>query len=225
MREKGRMIKLIIFDLDGTLLNTIDDLGDSCNFILEKRGFPIHPLNDYKYFIGSGVSKLIERALPETNRNPKFIEELREEFVGYYSEHSEEKTAPYPGVMEMLKKLHSEGIKLAVASNKFDSGTKALIEKYFGDIPFVSVLGQREGVPIKPDPKIVYDIMEISGIQNKEEILYVGDTGTDMKTAVNSGIKAIGVLWGFRPEEELEKNGSDYLIEAPDEIFKITKEN
>ncbi|MDR1877337.1 MAG: HAD family hydrolase [Flavobacteriaceae bacterium] len=219
------MIKLVIFDLDGTLLNTIDDLGNSCNYILEKYNFPVHPLESYRYFVGNGVSKLIERALPEAERNPGFIEELRKEFIEYYSKHSEDRTHPYPGVIEMLKELRSGGVKLAVASNKFISGTQALVQKYFGEIQFVSVLGQRENIAVKPDPQIVYDTMKESGIQDKNEILYVGDTGTDMKTAVNSGIKGIGVLWGFRPKEELEETGAVYLVEKAEEIVRIVKDN
>ncbi|MDR2122683.1 MAG: HAD family hydrolase [Flavobacteriaceae bacterium] len=217
------MIKLIIFDLDGTLLNTIDDLGNSCNHILEKYNYPVHPLDSYRYFVGNGISKLIERALPETERNPEFVEKLRKEFIKYYSEHSEDRTTPYPGVVKMLKDLEAMDIKLAVASNKFISGTRALVQKYFGDIRFVSVLGQREGVAVKPDPRIVYDTMEGSGIQNKNEILYVGDTGIDMKTARNSGIEGIGVLWGFRPEKELKDAGAVYIVKEAEEIIEIVQ--
>jgi phosphoglycolate phosphatase len=218
------MLKLVIFDLDGTLLNTVEDLGDSCNYILGKYNFPVYPLDSYKYFVGNGVAKLIERALPEAERSPEFIEKLRKEFVEYYSEHSENKTAPYPGIVKMLKDLESKGVKLAVASNKFNSGTQSLVKKYFGDIRFVSVLGQREGIPIKPDPQIVFDIMRKSGVENKSEILYVGDTGTDMKTAVNSGIESVGVLWGFRPRKELEETGAVYLVEEAGEIVKIVQD-
>ncbi len=219
------MVKLVIFDLDGTLLDTVDDLGVACNFILEKRGFPVHPLNAYRYFVGNGVVKLIERALPESERNPEFIQQLRKEFIEYYGEHSGVKTVPYPGIVDMLKELELKGIKSAVASNKFNAGTQTLVKEYFSDIPFVSVLGQREGIPMKPDPQIIYDTMKISGISDVQEILYVGDTGVDMKAAVNSGVKSIGVLWGFRPKEELQTNGADYLVENPEEILEIIKEN
>lgn len=215
------MIKLIIFDLDGTLLNTINDLGKSCNYILEQQGFPTHPLQAYRFFVGNGVSKLIERALPETQRSPEFVEKLRKQFVEYYSIHSEDETAPYPGIMKMLKELESKQIKLAVASNKFIEGTQSLVQKFFPDIQFVSVLGQREGIPVKPDPQIVYDVMREAGITNKNEILYAGDSGADMQTCENSGIKGIGVLWGFRSKEELLENGAEYIVEDPSEIVQL----
>lgn len=219
------MIKLVIFDLDGTLLNSIDDLGDSCNYILEKHGFPTHPLDSYRFFVGNGVAKLVERALPEDKREPNFIEKIRQEFVAYYSLHAEEKTAPYDGIIELLEKLSTDGIMLAVASNKFIAGTTALVKKYFGDFEFVSVLGQREGIPVKPDPRIVYDVINISGIENKDEILYVGDTSIDMQTAANAGVKSIGVEWGFRPKSELIENGADYIISKPVEILDIIKKH
>lgn len=218
------MIKLAIFDLDGTLLNTIDDLADSCNYILEKNHFPVHPINSYKYFVGNGMTKLIERALPcELKNNSGEVERVKKEFIEYYSTHSTSKTAPYNGVIEMLKTLNSMNIKLAVASNKFIEGTQSLVKKYFYEINFSSVLGQRAHVPMKPNPQIVYDIMNEIGINNKEEILYIGDTGTDMQTAVNSGIKSVGVLWGFRSEEELKEFGAEYIVSKPDEIIKLIK--
>jgi len=219
--KKMNMIKLIIFDLDGTLLNTLDDLADSCNYILKKHGFRTHSLDAYRFFVGNGISKLIERAIPEEERNDDFIEKLRKEFICYYSAHAEDKTAPYTGIMDLLHALQDKGIKLAVASNKFIEGTQSLVKKYFGDIQFISVFGQREGIPVKPDPQIVFDIMKDSGIMNKEEILYAGDTGTDMKTCKNAGIKGIGVLWGFRTKEELKENGAKYIVNNPSEIMDI----
>lgn len=215
------MIKLVIFDLDGTLLNTIDDLGNSCNYILSKHGFPTHSLDSYRFFVGNGVRKLVERALPEDKRSADLVDELKNEFIEYYSQHSEDATAPYEGIPELLEELQSRGVKLAVASNKFMSGTQALVKKYFKDIEFVSVFGQREGIPAKPDPRIVYDIIEESGVQNKTEILYIGDTGVDMQTCTSAGVKGVGVLWGFRPKEELEQNGAEYLVEKPQDIISI----
>ncbi len=219
------MIKLVIFDLDGTLLNTLDDLADSCNYILKQHNFPTHPSNSYCFFVGNGIAKLVERALPEDRRNAEFIEQIRLEFIEYYSLHAEDKTAPYEGIISLLKELQKQDIKLAVASNKFMAGTQTLVQKYFGDITFSAVFGQREGIPVKPNPQIVYDIMDKSGIRDKEEILYVGDTATDMQTCKNAGIKSIGVSWGFRTKEELKENGASYIVDSPESILDIIKDN
>lgn len=216
------MIKLAIFDLDGTLLNTLNDLADSCNYILEKNHLPVHALDSYKNFVGNGMTQLIQRALPsELKSDFEVIEKIRDEFIEYYTKHSAIKTAPYDGVIEMLKSLSSMNIKLAVASNKFMEGTQALVKKYFSEIKFSSVFGQRTNVPMKPNPQIVYDIMKELNITNKEEIIYVGDTGTDMQTAVNAGITSVGVLWGFRSEEELKKQGAQYIINYPEKLLEI----
>ncbi|QII69606.1 HAD family hydrolase [Apibacter sp. B3706] len=220
------MTKLAIFDLDGTLLNTLNDLADSCNYILEKNHLPVHALDSYKNFVGNGMTQLIERALPsELKSDLEVIEKIKDEFIKYYTKHSDIKTAPYDGVIEMLKSLSSMNIKLAVASNKFMEGAQALVKKYFSEIKFSSVFGQRTNVPMKPNPQIVYDIMNELGITNKEEIIYVGDTGTDMQTAVNAGITSIGVLWGFRYEEELKKYGAEYIVKRPEEILRLVKNN
>lgn len=216
------MIKLAIFDLDGTLLNTLNDLADSCNYILEKNHLPVHALDSYKNFVGNGMTQLIERALPsELKSDLEVIEKIKDEFIEYYTKHSAIKTAPYDGVIEMLKSLSSMNIKLAVASNKFMEGAQALVKKYFSEIKFSSVFGQRTNVPMKPNPQIVYDIMKELNITNKEEIIYVGDTGTDMQTAVNAGITSVGVLWGFRSEEELKKQGAQYIINYPEKLLEI----
>lgn len=215
------MIRLVIFDLDGTLLNSIEDLGNSCNYILAKHDFPTHAMEKYNYFVGNGVSKLIERALPETHRSPEFVEQMRKEFISYYSLHAHDKTVPYAGIMELLNKLHARNIKLAVASNKFDAGTKALVAQYFGSFEFVAVYGQREGIVPKPDPTIVYDILTDVAITDKSEVLYLGDTSTDMQTCNNAGITSVGVLWGFRSAEELKESGAKYLIASPLELLPI----
>lgn len=220
------MTKLAIFDLDGTLLNTLNDLADSCNYILEKNHLPVHALDSYKNFVGNGMTQLIEKALPsESKSDLEVIEKIKDEFIEYYTKHSAIKTAPYDGVIEMLKSLSSMNIKLAVASNKFMEGAQALVKKYFSEIKFSSVFGQRTKVPMKPNPQIVYDIMNELGITNKEEIIYVGDTGTDMQTAVNAGITSIGVLWGFRSAEELKKYGAKYIVKRPEEILRLVKNN
>jgi len=215
------MKKLVIFDLDGTMLNTIDDLANSCNYILKKYNLPIHSVEKYKTFVGNGVKKLIERALPKEKINEEFVEKLHMKFVEYYSQHFEEKTVPYEGILKLLKDLSKKEVKLAVASNKFNSATRSLVKKYFREFEFSSVLGQREGIPIKPNPQIVYDVMNESDIIDKQEVIFVGDSGEDMKTATNAGIDSIGVLWGFRSKEELKENGAKHIVEKPENILDI----
>ena len=156
--------KLVIFDLDGTLLNTIDDLAVSANYALRQHGYPEHELPAYRYFVGNGITKLIERALPEAERCEPAILQLREEFVGYYQRHKTDLTRPYPGIPELLSHLSAKGIQLAVASNKYHQGTVELIRHYFGTDLFKVVLGQRGHIPAKPDPAIVYEILHLTGI-------------------------------------------------------------
>lgn len=212
------MIRLVIFDLDGTLLDTIGDLAASTNYALKRYGFPEHEAEAYRFFVGNGVSKLIERALPPEAREEAMVLKLREEFIRYYQTHKTDLTRPYPGIPQLLNHLQSRDIVLAVASNKYHQGTTELIRYYFGDHCFSAVLGQREQVPVKPDPAIVYDILRQTGIE-KTETLYVGDSGVDMQTAHNSGIVSIGVTWGFRPRQELEENGACHLADHPTDII------
>ena len=213
------MKKLVIFDLDGTLLNTIADLATSVNFALMKNGFPQHDIADYNFFIGNGVNKLIGRALPESNRNDETIQNIKKEFFLHYNNHNTNLTTPYVGIHMLLRNLQAKGICLAVASNKYHEGTVKLINHYFSDINFIAVLGQRENIPIKPNPMIVNEILSISGI-NADETIYVGDSGVDMETAKNSGVTAIGVTWGFRPRAELESFFPAYIVDYAYEILE-----
>lgn len=213
-------MKLVIFDLDGTLLNTINDLATSTNYALRKFGYPEHEPADYRYFVGNGITKLVERALPEWARHEEQITQVKAEFVAYYSVHKSDLTVPYPGISELLEKLQQQQIKLAVASNKFDQATGELVHHYFGDRLFSIVLGQREGIPVKPNPAIVNDILEQTGV-SRDEVLYVGDSGVDMQTARNAGVKSVGVTWGFRSRQELEENGALFVADQPAEILKI----
>lgn len=215
------MKKLIIFDLDGTLLNSIQDLANSCNDILIRYDFPIHTIDEYKYFVGNGVGKLVERALPIDRREPEFVEKIRIEFVDHYSKHASDTTAPYSDIEDLLLQLSKKGLLLAVASNKFDAGTKSLVKDYFGDIQWSIVLGQREGVKTKPDPQIVFDIIKQLGSVDKSEILYLGDSDADMQTCVNADIDGVGVTWGFRTEQELINNGAKYIINHPLELLNL----
>lgn len=212
------MIRLVIFDLDGTLLNTIDDLAVSTNHALCQHGFPMHELAEYPYFVGNGITKLIERALPEDQRDEITIERLRQKFVEHYQQHNTNLTRPYPGIPELLGSLRERGILLAVASNKYHQGTVELIRHYFGSSIFHTVSGQQEGIPVKPDPTIVNRILAATNIE-KNETLYIGDSGVDMQTATNSGITSVGVAWGFRPRTELEANGACHIAEHPRDIL------
>lgn len=212
------MIRLVIFDLDGTLLNTIDDLATSTNHALRQHGFPEHELAEYPYFVGNGITKLIERALPENQRNEVTIQQLRQDFVTHYQQHNTILTRPYPGIPELLNTLHKQEIILAVASNKYHQGTVELIRHYFGTSLFHTVSGQQEGIPVKPDPTMVNRILATTKIE-KSETLYVGDSGVDMQTAINSGIIPAGVTWGFRPRTELEASGARHIAEHPRDIL------
>ena len=213
------MTKAVIFDLDGTLLNTIDDLATSTNYALERNGYPTHELSVYPYYVGNGVAKLLERALPEQARTPENVALLRRDFVAYYDRHNTDMTRPYPGIPELLATLRQREIVLAVASNKYHEATLRLIDHYFPGM-FRIVMGQREGVPPKPDPTVVYDILSATGI-SKNDTLYVGDSGVDMATAANSGLHSVGVTWGFRPKSELQQFGAMYMIDSPAELLGL----
>ncbi|MDH6356328.1 HAD family hydrolase [Parabacteroides sp. PF5-9] len=214
------MKELIIFDLDGTLLNTIADLAYSTNQALEKYGFPTHEIELYRFFVGNGINKLFERALPEGEKTTENISRIRESFLSYYIQHNTDYSAPYPGIPELLAQLQQKNILMAVASNKYQEATTKLIQHYFPTISFIKVLGQRENIPPKPDPSIVFEILQTAGI-DKEKVLYVGDSGVDMQTALNSGITACGVTWGFRPKAELEQFAPQYLVDRAEEILAI----
>ena len=184
--------KALVFDLDGTLLDTIADLGEAVNYALEKRGFPPHTLAEYRGMVGNGVRKLVERACPVN-----LLDECLADFMAYYESHIDVHTAPYAGMPELLEELSSAGVALAVASNKFQSGAEYLVRKLFPGIPFVAILGNREGFPLKPDPAIVETVLEQAGVAKADAAL-VGDSATDMKTAANAGIPGIAVAWGYQ---------------------------
>lgn len=211
------MKKLVIFDLDGTLLNTIADLADSTNHALKALGYPTHEPDQYNFMVGNGINKLFERALPNGEKTEENVLRVRQEFVPYYDRHNADKSRPYPGVAELLETLQTAGMQLAVASNKYQAATEKLVAHYFPNIRFTAVLGQREGIPVKPDPVIVRDILQIAKVQ-KEETLYVGDSGVDMQTAINAGVTSCGVTWGFRPRNELESFHPDYIVDNAEEI-------
>jgi phosphoglycolate phosphatase len=220
------MTRLIIFDLDGTLLNTLDDLANSANSVLQKNGFPTYEIDAYKYFVGNGVEMLIRRALPKEVSKEVYTKILNE-FMEYYEIHKTVKTAPYSGIIETLEKLQEKGILLTVATNKPHELLPDLMRLYFPTIKWAAVFGNRKDVPIKPHPQIVYDILDATGCRgaachvSTDNILYIGDTAVDMQTAKNAGIPKVGVLWGFRTKEELVQAHADYIIEKPYELLTI----
>lgn len=211
------MKKLVIFDLDGTLLNTIADLAHSTNYALNKLGYPTHEIEKYNFMVGNGIDKLFERALPEGEKSKENVLRVRKEFVPYYDIHNADDSRPYPGIPELLSYLQDAGIQITVASNKYQAATQKLIDHYFPEIHFTAVFGQREGIKVKPDPTVVFDILEIAKV-TKEEVLYVGDSGVDMQTAANAGVTACGVTWGFRPRAELEEFSPQYIVDTAEEI-------
>lgn len=217
IRNTMNETKLIIFDLDGTLLDTVADLAFSVNHALAKNGFPSHAIEAYKYFVGNGVNKLIERSLPEGYGTEANIALIKEDFRNFYDKHSADHTVPYDGIRELLQTLQKEGLMLAVASNKYHSATESLIREIFPEIAFAAVYGQREGKPPKPDPSIVLDILQRTSVM-ATEALYVGDSGVDMLTAANSGVRSVGVTWGFRSREELVEAGACHIANKPDEV-------
>ena len=212
------MKKLVIFDLDGTLLDTIADLAESTNHALKQLGYPTHDVETIRTFVGNGINKLLERALPLQEQTKEKVMLMRSYFVPYYDAHNADLSSPYPGIVSLLEDLQAKGIMLAVASNKYQEATVKLVKHYFPMIDFVEILGQREGVNVKPDPSIVFDILKKANV-SPEETLYVGDSGVDMQTAINAGVDAVGVAWGFRPRAELESFQPMGLIDKAEELL------
>ncbi|MBR5686389.1 MAG: HAD-IA family hydrolase [Prevotella sp.] len=190
--------KLVLFDLDGTLLDTIDDLSDAVNHAMRLRGFPLHTRDEYMKMVGNGIRNLVIRALPDDRKDDEtLVDEALADFKAYYTAHIDKHTRPYPGMQQLLRQLSENGVQMAVISNKFQEGTDYLIRKFFPEIPFVVVLGNRPGFPLKPDPEIVHEVLRKAGLAQEDAIM-VGDSQTDMKTAENGGIRAIAVSWGYR---------------------------
>lgn len=211
---------LVIFDLDGTLLNTIGDLAVACNAVLAMRGLPQHTYDEYCHFVGNGIMRLVERALPEELRTPYTVAAVRADFVKYYTEHIDVYTKPYEGIPELVAEIARRGVRIAVASNKFQTGTEKLIRLFFPGVEFAAVFGQREGVPLKPDPAVVEEILALTGVA-KERVLYVGDLGVDMQTAAAAGVRSVGVTWGFRERAELEEAGARHIVDSPAGILEL----
>ena len=215
---------LIIFDLDGTLINTIDDLGQACNHALSACGYPTHKIEDYPRLVGNGINKLIERALPQEHRNEETVMQLRAFFVPYYDEHNCDLTHPYDGIPELLAALKAAGNTLAVASNKYQAATEKIVAQFFPDM-FDVVLGERENVARKPDPQIVYDIVEamrrLGNEVTDKEILYIGDSLVDAETAKAAKLPFVACTWGFCTREQLLTAQANHMVDHPLEILRI----
>ena len=214
------MKQLAIFDLDGTLLNTITDLGTAVNHALQAMGYPTHGIAAYNNMVGNGVTKLLERALPEDMRRPRVVEALRIHFREYYDNHLWDFTEPYPGIVELLDELVHRNIHIAVASNKYQDAVTRLIDHFFGTLPWSAVHGNREGVPVKPDPSVVFSILTECPTP-KADVLYIGDSGVDMETARRACVDSCGVTWGFRTRQELVKAYADNIVDNPDDILSL----
>ncbi|MGN0188770.1 MAG: HAD family hydrolase [Candidatus Cryptobacteroides sp.] len=214
------MTKLAIFDLDGTLLNTIEDLADSCNHALRACGFPERDLKEYNMMVGRGIYNLFRAALPPEERTEENVRRMAEVFIPYYDIHKCDLTRPYDGITDMLERLSEAGVKLAVASNKYQEGAEGVVRHYFPDVDFIKVLGQSEGRPIKPSPEIVEEIMRESGVDDKGEVAYIGDSDVDMMTGANAEVRTIGVTWGFRSREELLAHNPWGTVDTPQELLR-----
>lgn len=209
-----------IFDLDGTLLDSIEDLGNAVNYALNQMGFPTHVITAYPDMVGNGVRKLIERALPAGEAYPQIVDRMLVHFRKHYDEHCCDNTAPYPGIDKLLQKLTAEGINLAVTSNKYQTAVTKIINHYFPDANWQAILGNTPGVPRKPDPSIVFAALNLCPTP-KADVIYIGDSGVDMETARRACVESIGVTWGFRPAAELKAAYADHIVSDPDDILTI----
>lgn len=221
---------IIIFDLDGTLLNTIDDLGYACNHALKQAGFAMHKIANYPQMVGNGINNLIRRALPESERTEENILRVREHFVPYYNAHNCDFTRPYKGIPEVLAALKAQGHLLAVASNKYQVATEKIVEHFFPGL-FDVVLGEREGIERKPNPQIVYDILSslnsltsnsLTSNPLTSNLLYIGDSLVDWETATNAHVPFVACSWGFVPRETLVGKGLKHIVDTPEEIMNET---
>lgn len=212
--------KVVLFDLDGTLLDTLEDLANAGNRVLAAQSLPVHPADAYRYFVGDGIATLVERILPPTHRQPERVAATVAEFKREYAENWHDRTAPYPGIPEMLDQLVAHGLRLAILSNKPDDFTRLCVEKLLPRWSFEPIFGQRPGIPPKPDPAAA---LEVAGLLHcsPQEVLYVGDTSIDMRTARSAGMDPVGVLWGFRTADELKEAGAAWLIDRPRELPAI----
>jgi len=213
------LTQLVIFDLDGTLIDSLGDLADAMNAVLEERRYPVHSLDSYRHFVGDGIEMLVRRALPPEVVEKTDIAEAVQQMRREYSTRWTATTRPFPEIPELLVELHSRKIRTAVLSNKPNFATLEIVGELFPDNPFEIVRGALEGVPLKPDPTSALEIVSELGIQ-PERSIFIGDTPVDIKTGRNAGMLAVGVTWGFRSVDELLDAGADHIIESPLELLE-----
>ncbi len=216
------MIKAVLFDLDGTLADSLVDLADGVNRALEGCGYPTHPVDAFKYFVGDGIPKMIERALPESERNADRVNELKDIFLPYYAEHYADNTYAYSGMPELIADLKQRGFIVAVVTNKEQNMANEVVTSLYGNV-FDLIFGKRDGIPAKPDPTAALMAMRELGVRPCE-CVFLGDSGMDVATAVNSGAVPVGELWGFRQRDELLENGARFIIEKPSELLELIEE-
>ena len=210
---------LVIFDMDGTILNTLDDMTDSINVILKKYNLPLHTLDEVRYMVGNGIPKLIERAIPQGRENPDF-DAILKDFISWYEAHCAIKTAPYEGVVDCIKKLRAAGLKIAVNTNKVEQAAVALCDDYFPGL-FDVISGSRPGMPPKPAPDGIYEILKRADMDGKsqgQKAVFIGDSDVDMQTGMNAGLDVIGVDWGFRGKKFLEEHGARTIVMTAAEL-------
>ena len=212
--------KLVLFDLDGTLLDTLDDLSEAVNRAMLSRRLPGPTREEYMSMVGHGIRNLVKAALPaEKQADDALIDSALADFKAYYTAHIDVHTHPYPGMQALVTRLHEAGVQLAVTSNKFQEGAEYLIRKFFPGIPFAAVLGNRPGFPLKPDPEIVGEVLRRTGVRPEDAVL-VGDSPTDMKTAANGSIAAIAVTWGYRPMKDFP---GVTVVESAEELLLLLR--
>lgn len=214
------MKTLVIFDLDGTLINSIADLAAATNHALQSMGYSTHATQSYYNMVGNGITKLLERALPDEARTTRIIEAMRVHFKEYYDQHLYDQSTPYPGIIELLQELTARNIGVAVASNKYQSAVEKIIEHFFGEIPWKAVFGHIDGVPVKPDPSIIFEVLSKYPTP-KNDVLYVGDSNIDIETARRACVDNCGVTWGFRTRQELVNAYAQHIVNNPDDILSL----
>lgn len=212
--------KAVIFDLDGTLLDTIQDIGESVNASLKKHNHKGYSIAEYKYFVGRGIDETITTCIKKGGINPTEFDSIKKGYMEEYKIRHNLNTKPYDGIVELLNDLKESGVKVNVLSNKPHHQTLKSIKHYFHKFKFDFIYGKKPEFRIKPYPESIFDMIEKLGI-DKKDILYIGDTNTDIQTANNAGLTSVGVLWGFRDRLELEKEGATYIVDKPSDILKI----